>query len=103
MLNTSIFLNIYFILDQIELQIEVKNIGAAAFEVSRLLLDESDESADEFTDENDENENTNTPLATFSDLHYIINQKPIPQKQFEEVNSLFTPEGFLWSKVLIDI
>ncbi len=70
MLNTFIFLNIYFILDQIELQIEVEN---ATFEVSQLLLDKLDKS-DEFTNEN---ENTNTLLATFSDLHYIINQKLI--------------------------
>ena len=50
-----------------------------------------------------ENENTNTPLTTFSDLHYILNQKPIPQKEFERVDSLFTPEGFLCPKILIDI
>ncbi|CAG8698838.1 433_t:CDS:2, partial [Funneliformis caledonium] len=87
------------LVNQIELQIEVKNIRTAAFEVFRLLLDKSDE-LDEFIDEN---ENTNIPLATFPDLRYIINQKPISQKQFKEVDSLFTPEGFLRSKVLIDI
>ena len=61
-------------------------------------LNKSDESADR-----NEFDNANTSLTTFPDLHYIINQKPIPQKQFEEVDSLFTPEGFLCSKVLIDI
>lgn len=50
----------------------------------------------------DENEKTNTSLVTFPDLHYILNQKPIPQKQFEKVDSFFTPEGFLHSKALID-
>ncbi|CAG8572845.1 2150_t:CDS:2, partial [Funneliformis caledonium] len=87
------------LVNQIELQIEVENIGTAAFEVSRLLLDKSNE-LDKFIDEN---KNTNIPLATFPNLRYIINQKPISQKQFEEVDSLFTLEGFLHSKVLIDI
>src|SRR5581483_6539904 len=50
-----------------------------------------------------ENETANISLATFPDLHYILNQKPVPQKQFEKFDLLFTPEGFLHSKALINI
>jgi len=80
------------------LQIEVENIGTATFEISRLLLDESDglNNSDELANE------TNTSLVTFPDLHYILNQKPIPQRRFERFDSLFASEGFLHFKVLIE-
>jgi hypothetical protein len=64
-------------------------------------LDKSDNS-EEIADENDENETTNS-LTKFSDLQYILNQKPIPQRQFEKFDPFFTPEGFLCSEVLINI
>ncbi|CAB5365021.1 unnamed protein product [Rhizophagus irregularis] len=69
--------------EQNELQKESK-IGKAAFEVSRLLLDESNDS-NEFTDEN---RTTNNSMAIFSDLQYIINQKLISQKHFEMTNNI---------------
>jgi hypothetical protein len=65
------------------------------------LLDELDE-LDELNNSADENNMTNTSLTTFPDLNYILNQKPIPQKQFERFDPLFTPEKFLNSKVLIN-
>ncbi|CAG8718505.1 10020_t:CDS:2, partial [Rhizophagus irregularis] len=55
-----------------------------------LLLDESD---DESNIRN-EDEVTNILLATFSDLRYILKQKPVPQKQFKRFDPLFTPERF---------
>ncbi|CAG8666638.1 14323_t:CDS:2, partial [Funneliformis caledonium] len=79
--------------EQIELQIGSENIGTAAFEVSRLLLDKSDDSEEII----DENKITNS-LTKFPDLQYILNQKPIPQRQFEKFNLFFIPEGFLCSK-----
>ncbi len=88
-------LNYYFILKQIGLQIETEDIGTAAFEISWLLLDESDDK--EFTNE-DEITNSNFP-----DLQYILNQKLISQKQFENFDSFFTPKGFLCFEVLINI
>jgi hypothetical protein len=35
-------------------------------------------------------------------LQYILNQKPIPQRQFESFDTFFTPEGFLRSGILIN-
>ncbi|CAB5374277.1 unnamed protein product [Rhizophagus irregularis] len=78
---------------------EIENIGTAALEVSRLLLDKSD---DESNIRN-EDEVTNISLATFPDLRYILRQKPVPQKQFERFDPLFTPEGFVHYKAIIDI
>lgn len=78
---------------------DIENIGTAALEVSRLLLDELD---DESNIKN-ENEVTNISLATFSDLCYILRQKPVSQKQFERFDPLFTPEGFVHYKAIINI
>ena len=64
-------------------------------------MDKSDDS-EEIADENEENETTNS-LTKFSDLQYILNQKPIPQRQFEKFDPFFTLEGFLYSEVLINI
>jgi hypothetical protein len=60
-------------------------------------LDESDDS------KVDENEMTNSLITNFPDLQYILNQKPIPQKQFESFDPLFTPEGFLCPEILVNI
>ncbi|GBC05191.1 hypothetical protein RclHR1_00610003 [Rhizophagus clarus] len=84
--------------ESIEPQKEIENIGTAAFEVSRLLLDESDDESNM----GNENEATNISLVTFPDLHYILSQKPVHQKQFEKFDLLFTPEGFVNYKVIID-
>ena len=35
-------------------------------------------------------------------LHYILNQKLVPQKQFEKFDPRFTPERFLHFEALID-
>ncbi|CAB4439120.1 unnamed protein product [Rhizophagus irregularis] len=111
--------------ESIEPQMDIENIGTAALEVFRLLLDESEgprlllryvtghrvtylnsrrgpESDDESNIRN-ENEVTNISLATFPDLRYILRQKPVPQKQFERFDPLFTPEGFVHYKAIIDI
>jgi len=50
----------------------------------------------------DDNEITNSSTK-FSDLQYILNQKPIPQRQSEKFDPFFTPEGFLCFGVLINI
>jgi hypothetical protein len=79
--------------------LQESKIGEAAFEVSQLLLDESNNS-NEFTVEN---KTTNNSMVIFPDLQHIINQNLIPQKQFESFNQLFTTEGFLNFNVLISI
>ena len=93
----------YFILEQEqddESRIESEDVvGTAAFEISRLLLDESDNNT-EFADEN---ETTNLLTMNFPDLQYILNQKPVPQNQFENFDQLFTLEEFLYPKILINI
>lgn len=61
-----------------------------------------DESDDESNIRN-EDEVTNILLATFSDLRYILKQKPVPQKQFKRFDPLFTPERFVHYKAIIDI
>lgn len=62
-------------------------------------MDESNNS-NEFADEN---KATNDAMVIFPDLQYIINQKPIPQNQFESFSQLFTPEGFLNFNVVISV
>jgi len=62
-------------------------------------LDESADKSDESADRNE----LNTSLTTFPDLHYILNQKPCSQKQFEKFDPFFTTEGFLNFKILIEI
>ncbi|CAG8492052.1 9443_t:CDS:2 [Funneliformis caledonium] len=57
--------------EQIELQIGSENIEIAAFDNSEEIIDE--------------NEITNS-LTKFPDLQYILNQKPISQRQFENLN-----------------
>ena len=63
-------------------------------------MDESDDESNmnELANENE----TNISLTTFPDLHYILSQKPVPQKHFERFDPLFIPEGFLHSRALID-
>ncbi|CAB5210970.1 unnamed protein product [Rhizophagus irregularis] len=63
------------------------------------LADESNNN-NEFADKN---ETTKNSMAIFPDLQYIINQKLIPQKQFESFGQLFTSEGFLNFYVFINI
>ncbi|CAB5391105.1 unnamed protein product [Rhizophagus irregularis] len=63
------------------------------------LTDESDNNT-EFADEN---ETTNSLPMNFPNLQYILNQKPVPQNQFENFDQLFTLEGFLCPKILINI
>ncbi|RIA86640.1 hypothetical protein C1645_829007 [Glomus cerebriforme] len=58
--------------EQDELQTETEDIGTAAFEIIQLLLDESNDN------KVDENEMTNFLTTNFPNLHYILNQKPIP-------------------------
>ncbi|GES89253.1 hypothetical protein GLOIN_2v1791029 [Rhizophagus clarus] len=70
------------------------NLGTVAFEVSQLLLDESDD----FNETTDVNEMINS-LTKFPDLQYILNQKSISQKQFEKFDPFFISEGFLYSEV----
>ncbi|CAG8603390.1 7618_t:CDS:2 [Funneliformis caledonium] len=53
----------------IKLQIEIENIRTAAFEVSQLLLDESDNESNM----RNKNKAINILLITFSDLYYIFN------------------------------
>ena len=99
LLNTSKY---YFTLEQKqdESRIESEDIvGTAAFEISQLLLDESDNNT-EFANEN---ETTNLLPINFPDLQYILNQKLVPQNQFENFDQLFTLEGFLCPKILINI
>ncbi|CAB5388994.1 unnamed protein product [Rhizophagus irregularis] len=83
----------------IEPQMEIENIGTAALKVSWLLLDESDNESNI----RNKDEVINILLATFPDLRYILRQKPVPQKQFERFDSLFTPKGFVHYKTIIDI
>lgn len=61
-------------------------------------MDESDD----YKEFADENEMTN-PSTKFPDLQYILNQRPIPQKQFENFDPFFTSEGFLCSEALINV
>ncbi|CAG8535410.1 6119_t:CDS:2 [Rhizophagus irregularis] len=63
------------------------------------LTNESDNNT-EFADEN---ETTNPLSMNFPDLQYILNQKSVPQNQFENFDQLFTLEGFLCPKILINI
>ncbi|CAI2197210.1 12114_t:CDS:2, partial [Funneliformis geosporum] len=70
--------------------LEDKNIGIATFEITQLLLDEFDNNEDN----EDKNEMANPSILNFSDLQYILNKDLIPQKQFENFNAFFTPEGF---------
>ncbi|RIA92815.1 hypothetical protein C1645_820219 [Glomus cerebriforme] len=85
-----------------ELQEDINNIGTAAFEVFPLLLDEPNNESNMRNEFENENETINILLITFPDLNYILNQRPVPQKQFETFDLLFIPKGFLYFKALID-